>query len=151
MTEDVPYPKCNKPGILEKIRVGELPQKPLGIDDTVWEFLQKCWSRDPTKRPSTAQVCDKFSQFCFLPKFTLDGQSATELPGKVKLQVKSIKVSFDKSKQQQFYVKLKYRNRDHTTSLTKPLDTSGEHTWFALCSFLLLLPLSFTQERKLVV
>ena len=147
---DVPYPKCNNTAILEKMRVGELPQKPPGIDNTVWEFLQKCWSRDPTKRPSTAQVYDAFSKFCLLPKFTPDGQSATELPGRVKLQVQSIKVLFDKSKQQQhFSVKLKYGNKDHMTSPTKSLNNSGEHIWFALRQFLLSLPsLNLTQERS---
>jgi len=61
---------------------------------------------------------------------------------------KSIKVSFDKSKQQPFYVKLKYGNKEYTTSPTKSFDTSGGHTWFGLRPFLPSLPsLSFTQER----
>lgn len=127
---------------LEKIRVGELPQKPSGIDDTIWEFLRKCWSGDPAKRPPAAQVCDAFLQFGFLPKFTpaLKGESVTELPGKLKLQVQSIKIPLDKSKQPQFAVKLKYGNRDHTTSLAKPMGGSGEHIWFALGLFLPFLP-----------
>jgi len=137
LTGNAPYSKYDSTAILEKIRLGELPQKPPGIDDTVWDFLRKCWSRDPTKRPSTAQVCEAFSELRSLPKFTSDGQSTTDLPGKVKLKVQSIKVSFEKSKQHQFSVKLKYGNKDHTTSPTKPLDSSGEHTWFALCLFLL--------------
>jgi hypothetical protein len=156
LTGNAPYFKCNNTAILEKMRVGELPQKPHGIDDTVWEFLRKCWSRAPAERPPIAQVCNDLSKFCFLPKFTPtpEGQSTTELPGKVKLQVQSIKVSLDKGKQQHFFVKLKYGNKGHTTSTTKSVDASGEHTWFALRPFLSPLPLlNFIQERsrKLVV
>ena len=142
--------------ILEKILAGELPQRTPGIDDTVWEFLQKCWSRDPAKRPSTAEAYDAFSQFRLLPKFTPtpEGLSVTELPERVKLQVRSIKVSFDKSKQQQFFVKLTYGNKDYTTSPTKAMDALRKHMWFVIRPFLLSLPSpSLTQEcsRKLVI
>ena len=152
----MPYSGWKSIAVLQKVRVGELPQRPSGIDDTVWEFLLRCWSRDPAKRPSISQVCDAFSRFCLLPKFTPapEGQSATELPGRVKLMFESIKVSFDKSKQQSFFVKLKYGNKEYTTSPTKLLDTSGGHTWFGPCPFLFTLPsLSLAQERsgKLVV
>jgi len=131
LTGDVPYSGWNESAVQTKVLVGELPQRPSGIDDTVWEFLRRCWSKDPTKRPSIAQVCDAFSRFCLLPKFTPNpkGQLATELPGRVKLLFKSIKVSSDKPKQQPFSVKLKYGNKEHTTSPTKRLDTSGGHTW----------------------
>ena len=98
------------------------------------------------KRPSIAQVCDAFSKF---PKFisSPEGKSATELPGRVKLLFKSIKVSFDRSKQQPFSVKLKYGNREYMTSPTKFLDASSGHTWFVLCPFLPSLPsLSLKQE-----
>ena len=74
----------------------------------------------------------------------------TELPGRVKLLLMSIKVSFDRSKQQPFSVRLKYGKKAYTSSPTKVLDTSGEHTWFVLCSFLLSLPslTSLTQGRS---
>ena len=122
-----------------KIQAYELPQKPFGIDETVWEFLRECWNRDPEKRPSTAQVCDAFLRFSLLPKFTPapKGQRATDLPGKLRVQVKSIKISLDGSKQQQFSVKFKYGNKDYTTSPAKCADGSSEHTWFALRPFLL--------------
>jgi len=143
LTGNVPYFGWNDPDVLEKIRVGELPRRPSGINGTVWEFLQKCWSRDPTKRPSIVQVCDAFSEFCLLPKFTLspDAWSATELPGRVKLMFKSIKVPSEKSKQP-FFVKLQYGSKvqEHTTPPTKLFDTSSGHTWFGPCPFLLSLP-----------
>ena len=147
----MPYSKFNDSAMLEKIRVGELPQKPFGIDGAVWEFLQKCWRRDPANRPSTTQICDAFSKFCLLPRFTpiLEGQLVTELPGRVKLMFKSIKVSFNRSKQRPFYVKLKYGNKEYTSSPTKISDTSGEYTWFAPCPFLLPAPsLSAAQENS---
>ena len=150
MTGNVPYSGWKDTDVLEKVRVGELPRKPSGIDNAVWDFLEKCWSRDPKKRPEIAPICDAFSRFCLLPKFTPspEGQSTTELPGSVKLMFNSIKVSFDKSKQQPFYVKLKYGNKEHKTSPTKLFDTSGGHTWFGFRPFLpSLQSLSFTQER----
>jgi len=131
LTGNAPYSGWNDTAVLEKLRVGEFPQEPSGIDDMVWEFLQRCWSRDPAKRPSTSQVCDAFSKFSLLPKFipTPEGKPATELPGRVKLLFKSIKVPSDRSRQQPFSVKLKYGNKEYTTSPTKLLDTSGGHTW----------------------
>ena len=138
---------------LRKIQAEELPQKLLGIDETVWKFLRKCWSRDPKGRPSTAQVCDAFSppqKIVPVPK----GRRATDLPKELWVQVKSIKISLDGSQQQQFSVKFKYGEKDYTTSPVKCVDGSSEHTWFVLCPFLLaLLSLNVTQEqsRKLVI
>ena len=131
---------------MEKIRVGEPPQKPSGVDDDVWEFLRKCWNSDPKERPSIAEVRGAFSQFCSLPKFTFDPDDllATELPGKVNLQIQSIRVGFEKSRQKQFCVKLKYGNKDHTTPVAKFVEATGEHGWFAFRPFLL----SATIERS---
>jgi len=157
LTGNAPYSEYNDIEALEKIEDGELPQKPSGINETVWEFLQKCWSGDPEKRPSAAQVCVAFSQFSLLPKFTpapTEGQRATGLPGKLKVQVKSIKFFLDRSKQQQFSVKFKYGNKDYTTPPTKCVDGSNEYTWFALHSFILTPPpLNVAQEqsRKLAI
>ena len=92
----MPYFKWNYIATLEKIQIGESLQNPSGIDDDVWETLRKCWNKDPGERPPTAKVHDAFSQFFSLPRFTLgpDNSPATELPGKVKLQIQSIKVGF---------------------------------------------------------
>ena len=118
---------------LLKIQAGEMPQRPYGmIADPVWEYLEKCWSRDPKQRPPIADVCSAFSRFRSLPQVvhTLEGRSPIEeLPGKLKLQVQSIKISLDKPKQQHFSIRFKYGNKDHTTLPTKVV-TSDEHTWF---------------------
>ena len=54
--------------VLEKVQGREFPQRPSDkIPDTVWELLEKCWDWEPTNRPSTAQVCNAFSQFRSVP------------------------------------------------------------------------------------
>ena len=54
-----------------------------------------------------------------------------ELPGKLKLQAQSIKISLGKPKKQRFSVRFKYGNEDHTTSPTTKTLAGDEHTWFA--------------------
>jgi len=69
-------------------------------------------------------VYNTFTNFCSL-------HSATELPGVLKLQVQRIMFWFPKAKQQ-FFVKFKYGNKDHTTSLTTGATAGGQYTWFVL-------------------
>ena len=52
----MPYSGWKETAVLEMVRVGEPPQRPSRIDDTVWEFLRKCWSKDPSKRQSTSNL-----------------------------------------------------------------------------------------------
>jgi len=53
---------------MSKVLAGEFPQRPSdGIPGPIWEFLEKCWSMDPTKRPSIVQVHDALSRFQPLP------------------------------------------------------------------------------------
>jgi len=150
----MPYSKYNDNVTLAKIQAGEIPQRPSdGIDDGVWVFLEKCWSRDPGNRPSTARACDAFLQFRNLPQATHTTEGRTglaELPGKLRLQAQSIKISLNKSRQYQLCVKFKYGNKNHMTSpTTKAVDGSDEHTWFAFTPVLPLFPLfSLTQERS---
>lgn len=132
----MPYSKYNDTVTLSKIQAGEIPQRPSeGIDGAVWEFLESCWSRDPGIRPSSEQVYDSIAQFRSLPQAVLvaDGRSGMEeLPGKLRLQVQSIKISLNKLKQQHLCVKFKYGNKNHTTApTTKALGASEEHIWFA--------------------
>lgn len=152
MAGNVPYFKFNDTTTLLKIQAGEMPQRPSGVSDPVWEFLKKCWNRDLAERPSTDQVYDAFSQPLSIPQFMHipEGESAIEeLPRKLKLEVQSVKVSLDKPRQQQFSVKLKYGNKDHTTSPTKKAPAVDEHTWFVPCPFLPSPPsLSLGQERS---
>jgi len=145
----MPYSGSSDAATLRKIQAGETPQQPYdGIDDAVWDFLEKCWDSDPSKRPSTAQVSNAFSEFHSLPQ-VMPTSAIEELPGKLKLQVQSIKISLDKSKQQQFSIKFKYGTRGHTTALAKPVGGPGEHAWFAVRSLLPSPPsLSLTQERS---
>jgi len=65
----MPYSEYNDIVALSRVQAGELPRRPPdGITDPVWEFLEKCWNGNPTKRPSTAQVYDALSRFQPLPE-----------------------------------------------------------------------------------
>jgi len=150
----MPYSKYKDTVALSKIQAGELPQQPSdGIGDTAWQFLEKCWNRNSTKRPSATEVYDAFLQFRCLPQVmsaTEGRPGAEELPGKLRLQVQSIKIPLGKSRQQQLSIRFKYGNKNHTTSpTTKATGGSDEHTWFVLRPFIPSLPpLSLTQERS---
>jgi len=140
LTGNIPYAKHNDAVTLSVIQAGEIPQKPSeGMDGTVWEFLEKCWSRDVTKRPSSHQVYDSIFRFRSLPQVipSLNGRlEMEELPGKLRLQVQSIRISLNKSKQHQLCVKIKYGNRDYTTAPTmKAAGGSDEYVWFAFSLF----------------
>ena len=154
LTGNMPYSKYNDTVTLSMIQAGEIPRKPSeGIDGSVWKFLERCWSRDITERPSSHQIYDSFLQFRSLPQVmpVLDGRSGVEgLPGKLRLQIQSIKISLNKSKQQQLCIRFKYGNRNHTTApTTKVVDGSDEHVWFAPSPFLSSFPfLSLAQEQS---
>lgn len=54
---------------------GERPEKPTdslvkarGLDDTLWEFLEKCWAQDPNARPSIQEVIQELTP----PRYPLD-------------------------------------------------------------------------------
>ena len=129
----MPYYGCSDTHTLLKIQAGEKPQRPSDwVANPVWEFLGKCWSRDPTNRPPTADILDAFSRACSLPRAmpAARGPSAIEeLPGKLKLQVQGVRISLNKSKQQRFYIRFRYGDKDHTTSPTNAV-TGDEHIWF---------------------
>lgn len=152
MTGHTPYSGCSDAVTLLKIQAGEIPQRPSdGIPGMVWEFLEKCWSGNPAKRPSTTQVYETFSklrsplQALHIPEGRL---AMEELPGRLKLQAQGIKISLNKPKKRRFSVRFKYGNKDHTTSPTRSVVAGGEHTWFVFRSSPLLLPpLTLGQER----
>ena len=114
-----------------------MPKRPSeGTTDPVWQFLEECWSWDPSERPSTTRVYNTLSKFRVIE----------ELPAKLELQVQSIKFSLIRPKKQQFFVKFKYGDKGHTTSLATRAAAGDEYTWFAFCSSpLLLSPLSLIQ------
>jgi len=128
----MPYSGCSDTHSLLKVQAGEKPQRPSdGIDDPVWEFLEKCWRGDPTKRPPTANVFDAFSGFRSIPRpvHAPEGRSAIEeLPGKLKLQLQGVRISLNKPGRQRFSIRFRYGEKEHTTSPTDGV-ASGEHTW----------------------
>lgn len=110
------------------------------MTNQIWELLEKSWSRFPTKRPSTQELYNTLSNPSRHPQVppTPQGQPMTgELPGKLRLQFLGIKFSPGQQKHQ-LYVKLKYGNKDHTTSPTGSVVGYGEQIWFAFIHFYLL-------------
>lgn len=140
MAETKPYYNWSDSSILPRVQAGETPHRPPGgIDDPVWELLQKCWSLDPAKRPPTVEIYNTLSNLNYRPRaMHTNGLPVTgELPEKLKLQFLSIKFSPEQSKQQPFCVKLRYGYKDHSTSTTNSVGGSGEHAWLILLHFYL--------------
>ena len=127
LTGSIPYSGCDDAVALSKIRAGKQPQRPSeGIPDAVWQFLERCWSMDPRKRPSATQVYNALSKSRSVRPVT------EELPERLKLEVQSIKISFPGAKKRRFSVKFKYGNKYHITSPTTRTAAGDEHTWFAV-------------------
>lgn len=144
LTGERPYNSYKGHLLLAKVQAGENPARPPAgvIPDPVWEHLEKCWRRTPRERPSSVEayttlaiLSSRVSQYTVVPQYTVApqnvqvsrGQRTGELPGKLKLQFLSLKLSPpDQPRSHQIYVKAKYGKRNHTT---KPLDSSGEHKW----------------------
>lgn len=57
------------------------------------------------------------------------------MPGRLKLQVQSIKIPLNNPKRRKFSVKFKYGNKDYKTSPTTKAVVGDEHTWFAVSHF----------------
>jgi len=149
----VPYSGCNDIVTLLKIKTGEIPHRPPNdISDPVWGLLERCWSRDFTKRPSTVQVYDAFLRFRNLPQVICTPEERLViggLPEKLKLRVQGIKISLNEPRHSQFSVRFKYGNKDHTTSPTTGVVGGNEHVWSVPYPFLPpLLSLSLQQERS---
>ena len=129
-----------------------MPQRSFEISDTVWKFLEECWSRDHTKRPPAAQVCDTFSRSSSLPRVasTPEGRLAVgELPGKLKLRAQSIKISLNKTEQQHFSVEFEYGEEHHMTAPTTEVAAGDEHTWSEFRPFMPSLPLLSLEQELL--
>ena len=128
LTGSVPYSECDDVVTLSNIRAGKIPQRPSkGIPDPLWQLLEKCWSMNPLKRPSATQVYNALSESRSVHPVI------EELPERLELRVQSIKISFIGAKKQRFFVRFKYGNERHTTSLTTGAAPGDEHAWFALC------------------
>ena len=52
-----------QPEVLMRIQQGQRPERPTdpevierGLDDKLWDLLQRCWLREPEERPSIEQI-----------------------------------------------------------------------------------------------
>ena len=133
----MPYFGQDDATALSNIRAGrKLEQPSEGISDPVWWLLERCWRTVPSQRPSAAEVYDVFSEL-------------RSIPEKLKLQVQSVKIPLNKPRQQGVYVKFKYGNMVHTTSLTTKVVAGADYAWFVFCPFPpLLSSLSLGQEHS---
>lgn len=139
---NTPYYEYKCCDAFSKILQGKMPQRPSdGIIGPVWKFLERCWSRDPAKRPSTDEFCKTFSQS--------ESQVLSELPRRLELQVQSVRISLSGSEKQRFSVKLRYGGNIYTTLPTTSIGDSGEQTWSVFRPFTpsLAPSLSLEQER----
>ena len=117
------------------------------IDDHVWEFLEKCWSKPPLVRPQMDEVYLTLKSFPKTTHIPRMWSAIRELPRVLALHFQSIKLSEVHRSRQQFYVKSKYGDRDYTTSPTNDVHNELEYErgWFVLYLFQLSpLPLSPT-------
>jgi len=78
LTGNKPRSGWNALNTLSRMVAGEIPERPSSgmIPDPVWKLLEECWSRNPAKRPSTAQVFKGFSNLR-----TLTPPRAGSVPG----------------------------------------------------------------------
>ena len=126
----MPHSGCYDNIALSNIRAGKVPRRPSDrFTDLIWEFLEKCWNMDPSRRPSVTRVYDAFARLSSLPPET-EG-----LPGKLVLCVQSIKISLNELRQQRFYVKVQYGNQGYTTSLTTNVVADDKYRWFGFRPF----------------
>ena len=139
LTETKPYHGESYNTILSMIEAGKTPERPAeGIDDVTWELLEKCWKRDPAERPSTVELYNTWSNPTHSPQEAHTSSKRLGTggpPGQLKLRVLDVKFSLDLSKKRQFYVKLRYGNKNYETPPTDPVDGSGAHKWFVLRPF----------------
>jgi len=123
----MPHSGCDDAVALSNIRAGKTPERPSeGIPDSVWQLLQKCWSMDTSERPSATQMYNALSNFRSVRPVI------EELPGKLKLQVRSIKFlfnRFNKARKRRFFVKFKYGNEVYKTSLTRSSAVGDDYMW----------------------
>ncbi|KAG6918046.1 hypothetical protein DXG01_016702 [Tephrocybe rancida] len=61
-----PFDKMKPLAVLQKIMKGHIPPRPLhevalerGLTDTVWQLMEECWSYNPDRRPTAAQILQR--------------------------------------------------------------------------------------------
>lgn len=70
MTGKQPFHYVKRPTeVLVKVRAGERPQRPTepeaverGLDDKLWNLLQRCWAQKPENRPTIEDVLAELLQ-----------------------------------------------------------------------------------------
>jgi len=130
LDEEDPYFKWNDTRTLEKIRIGELPQKPSGIDEAVWEFLQNAGAGTLPKRHQPPIVHSAFfANSVPFPKFTLTLKSSGyRVTWKAEVADSERQSWVRKSRQHRFCVKLKSEQGTTRTRWLKFSESFGLNT-----------------------
>ena len=76
-TGKVPFPDMTNGSVIIQVVNGKRPVKPpaaeqLGLTTEMWKFIEKCWSADPSKRPTMDEVVRTWGRFvngCVIPPF----------------------------------------------------------------------------------
>ncbi|KAF9642658.1 kinase-like protein, partial [Thelephora ganbajun] len=58
-----PFHEVSDNEVVKWVRSGERPNRPtrtvsLGLSDTLWEMIQKCWNESPELRPGIVDILD---------------------------------------------------------------------------------------------
>jgi hypothetical protein len=68
----IPFKDIHDWAVMTKVQNGERPKKPeaddIGLDKSIWDLIQDCWSKNAEDRPKLQIVMDKLNdQFKYLP------------------------------------------------------------------------------------
>lgn len=76
-TGRVPFPELQVTAVILQIMRGRRPKRPedareLGLSDSVWEMVERCWEKVPDQRPNMSEITSFFreaaSDFVYAPK-----------------------------------------------------------------------------------
>lgn len=63
---EVPFAGLLNMRVKHKILTGERPDRPDGIDDTLWRIIQGCWQHDPDARLTSEVLGSQLRRLCGL-------------------------------------------------------------------------------------
>lgn len=67
LTGELPFHGSYQSQVVWLVMKGQRPQKPpnapaIGFSDSLWDFVQRCWDGERTRRPTVAEVVDCLGQ-----------------------------------------------------------------------------------------
>ena len=108
---------------------------PDAIDDHLWGFLEKCWSKPPLVRPQMDEVYSTLKSFPKTVHIPRRRPEIGESPRVLALHFQSIRLSEVHRSWRQFYVKSEFGDKVYKTSPTNDIHNEYERGWFVLYHF----------------